>query len=58
MRKLAILILIAYPYFSKAQQDSTSEKNLDEAIVYSNKFAENKKFLFQRMSTRANPARR
>ena len=32
-----------------AQQDSTEEKNLDEVVVYSNKFAEKKKNLAQKI---------
>ena len=48
MRKIALLsalLCLSVTVFS--QQDTTEEKNLDEAVVYSNKFIEKKKNLGQ-----------
>jgi hemoglobin/transferrin/lactoferrin receptor protein len=50
MRK--IVLLSALLYLSAAawsQQDTTEEKNLDEAVVFSNKFVEKKKNLAQKI---------
>lgn len=50
MRK--IVLLSALLYLSAAawsQQDTTGEKNLDEAVVFSNKFVEKKKNLAQKI---------
>jgi hemoglobin/transferrin/lactoferrin receptor protein len=44
----AMLLAITTTSFSQ-QADSTTEKNLDEVIVYSNKFAEKKKNLVQKI---------
>ncbi len=50
MRKIALLSALLYLSFSAyAQQDTTDEKNLDEAVVYSNKFIEKKKNLAQKI---------
>ncbi len=50
MRKIALLSALLYvSVCAVAQQDSTEEKNLDEVIVYSNKFAEKKKNLAQKI---------
>jgi hemoglobin/transferrin/lactoferrin receptor protein len=50
MRKLAMLIALINIYeYAYAQQDSTDEKNLDEVVVYSNKFVEKKKNLAQKI---------
>lgn len=50
MRKIALLSAMLYvSTFASAQQDTTKEKNLDEVIVYSNKFAEKKKNLAQKI---------
>jgi hemoglobin/transferrin/lactoferrin receptor protein len=49
MRKSALLLaLLCTCVFSYAQEDTTS-KNLEEAVVYSNKFAEKKKNLAQKI---------
>jgi len=49
MRKYALLIALLYTCtFARAQED-TASKNLDEAVVYSNKFAEKKKNLAQKI---------
>ncbi len=49
MRKYALLIALLYPcVFVTAQVDTTS-KNLEEAVVYTNKFAEKKKNLAQKI---------
>lgn len=50
MRKIALLSALLYAAVSAyAQEDTLNEKNLDEAIVYSNKFAEKKKNLAQKI---------
>ncbi len=50
MRKIALLSALLYvSVCATAQQDTTSEKNLDEVVVYSNKFAEKKKNLAQKI---------
>ncbi len=50
MRKTALLSALLYvSVCAVAQQDSTEEKNLDEVVVYSNKFAEKKKNLAQKI---------
>ena len=50
MRKITLLSALLYITTNAcAQQDTTDEKNLDEAIVYSNKFAEKKKNLAQKI---------
>ncbi|MEI2738905.1 MAG: TonB-dependent receptor [Chitinophagaceae bacterium] len=50
MRKIALLSALLYiSVCATAQQDSTDEKNLDEVVVYSNKFAEKKKNLAQKI---------
>lgn len=50
MRKLALLAALLYITISTfAQKDSTIEKELDEAVVYSNKFVEKKKNLAQKI---------
>ena len=50
MKKIALLSALLYFISTTvfAQQDSTDEKDLDEAVVYSNKFVEKKKILFRR----------
>lgn len=50
MRKLALLSALLYTSVSAfAQTDSTDEKTMDEAVVYSNKFAEKRKNLVQKI---------
>ena len=50
MRKIALLSALLYLSFTAmSQQDSTEERNLDEAVVYSNKFVEKKKNLAQKI---------
>ncbi|MEQ1676706.1 MAG: TonB-dependent receptor plug domain-containing protein, partial [Chitinophagaceae bacterium] len=50
MRKIALLSALLYiSAYACAQQDTTDEKNLDEAVVYSNKFVEKKKNLAQKI---------
>lgn len=50
MRKIALLsAMLHVSTFATAQMDTTKEKNLDEIIVYSNKFAEKKKNLAQKI---------
>ena len=50
MRKIALLSALLYLSFSAySQQDTTDEKNLDEAVIYSNKFIEKKKNLAQKI---------
>jgi len=50
MRKLALLSALLYTSLSLcAQTDSTDEKTMDEAVVYSNKFAEKRKNLVQKI---------
>ncbi len=50
MKKALLLFAGLYTCMNMyAQTDTTSEKELDEAIVYSNKFAENKKNLVQKI---------
>ena len=50
MRKIALLSAMLYiTATAYAQQDTLSEKNLDEAMVYVNKFAEKKKNLAQKI---------
>ena len=44
MRKIALLSALLYvSVCAVAQIDTTDEKNLDEVVVFSNKFAEKKK---------------
>jgi len=48
MRKIALLSALLYiSICAIAQQDTTADKNLDEVVVFSNKFAEKKKNLAQ-----------
>ena len=50
MRKSALLsALLYFTIMAHAQQDTTSQKDLDEAVVYSNKFAEKKKNIAQKI---------
>jgi hemoglobin/transferrin/lactoferrin receptor protein len=50
MRKIALLSALLYlSATAYSQQDTTDEKNLDEAVVYSNKFVEKKKNLAQKI---------
>lgn len=50
MRKIILLSVVCCIYNTiHAQLDSTDEKNMDEATVYSNKFAEKKKNLVQKI---------
>jgi hemoglobin/transferrin/lactoferrin receptor protein len=50
MRKIALLSALLYiSACLHAQQDTLAEKNLDEVMVYSNKFAEKKKNLAQKI---------
>lgn len=50
MRKIAFLIALLYlSVCIQAQTDTIQEKNLDEIVVYSNKFAEKKKNLAQKI---------
>ncbi len=50
MRKIVLLSAMLYTSICLfAQQDTTNEKNLDEAVVYSNKFVEKKKNLAQKI---------
>jgi hemoglobin/transferrin/lactoferrin receptor protein len=50
MRKIALLSALLYMTTAAySQQDTLDEKNLDEAIVYSNKFVEKKKNLAQKI---------
>ncbi|MEO7393755.1 MAG: TonB-dependent receptor plug domain-containing protein, partial [Chitinophagaceae bacterium] len=50
MRKISLLFALLYlSATSYSQQDTTEEKNLDEAVVYSNKFVEKKKNLAQKI---------
>lgn len=50
MRKIALLSALLYiTTTAYSQQDTTDEKNLDEAVVYSNKFVEKKKNLVQKI---------
>ena len=50
MKKLALLTALLFvSIFVTAQVDTTHEKNMDEVIVYSNKFAEKKKNLAQKI---------
>lgn len=50
MRKIALLSALLYmSLYTSAQTDTTEEKNLDEAVVYSNKFVEKKKNLAQKI---------
>ena len=50
MRKLALLSLLLYiTAQAYSQIDSTNEKDLEEAVVYSNKFIEKKKNLVQKI---------
>ena len=50
MRKVALLLaLLYYAAVSYGQEDSIKGKNLEEAIVYANKFAEKKKNLAQKI---------
>ena len=55
MRKIAMLSALLYlSLVVMAQQDSTDEKNLDEAVVYSNKFVEKKRNLAQKIDIISN----
>ncbi len=50
MRKIALLSIILYlSLYATAQTRYTREKNLDEVMIYSNKFAEKKKNLAQKI---------
>jgi len=50
MRKIALLSAwLALSCCAAAQQDTTDEKSLEEAVVYSNKFVEKKKNLAQKI---------
>ena len=50
MRKIALLSALLYvSVCAVAQIDTTDEKNLDEVVVFSNKFAEKKKNLAQKI---------
>ncbi|HRF20339.1 MAG TPA: TonB-dependent receptor plug domain-containing protein, partial [Chitinophagaceae bacterium] len=50
MRKIALLLALLYMSIClHAQEDTTQEKNLDEIVVYSNKFVEKKKNLAQKI---------
>ena len=50
MRKIALLSAMLYmSVCAFAQIDTTEEKNLDEVVVFSNKFAEKKKNLVQKI---------
>ncbi len=50
MKKITALYMgISLSLFSSAQQDSMKEKNLDEVIIYSSKFAERKKNVVQKI---------
>jgi hemoglobin/transferrin/lactoferrin receptor protein len=50
MRKIALLsALLCLSIAAYSQQDTTDERNLDEAVVYSNKFVEKKKNLAQKI---------
>ena len=50
MRKIALLSALLYICtYINAQRDTTDDKNLEEAVVYSNKFAERKKNLAQKI---------
>ena len=50
MKKPALLTALLFvSIFVTAQVDTTNKKNLDEVIVYSNKFAEKKKNLAQKI---------
>lgn len=50
MRKIALLSALLYITTTAcSQQDTINEKNLDEAVVYSNKFVEKKKNLAQKI---------
>jgi len=50
MRKIALLCAwLALTCCATAQQDTTDEKSLEEAVVYSNKFVEKKKNLAQKI---------
>lgn len=48
MKKAIMLLALLYSYsFIYAQKDTLEEKTLDEAVVYSNKFTEKRKFIVQ-----------
>ena len=50
MRKIALLCaLLCLSFIAFSQEDSTDEKNLDEAVIYSNKFIEKKKNIAQKI---------
>lgn len=50
MKEIALLSALLYTsVYASAQVDTTGEKNLDEVVVYSNKFAEKKKNLAQKI---------
>lgn len=50
MRNIALLLALLYMSIClHAQEDTTQEKNLDEIVVYSNKFVEKKKNLAQKI---------
>ncbi len=49
MRKCALLIALLYTCVFAFSQEDTATKNLEEAVVYSNKFAEKKKNLAQKI---------
>ena len=49
MRKLAMLSALSCIYFISWGQVDTTEKNLEEIVVYSNKFAEQLKNIAQKI---------
>jgi len=49
MRKLTVLSLLLCTYMSAYSQADTTAKNLEEAIIYSQKFAEQKKNIAQKI---------
>ena len=50
MRKIALLSALLYiSVCAMAQEDTTDNQNLDEMVVFSNKFAEKKKNLAQKI---------
>ena len=50
MRKIALLSALLYiSVCAMAQEDTTDNQNLDEVVVFSNKFAEKKKNLAQKI---------
>jgi len=49
MRKYALLMALLYSCIYVSAQEDTTSKNLEEAVVYTNKFAEKKKNLAQKI---------